>query len=98
MPGVVITVVGRRKEIIVIFLVVNIRGGEGRIDVLRSLLVFGVLARLHTRYISILERAIFIESTTNEVGTIRQVRSTRANLKVPSAGSSDLLTNWAHLD
>jgi hypothetical protein len=70
-PYMLITVVGSLDIIMLILLVIRFRYGEARINILRSVLMLGILSGLHTRDVSILERTVLIERSTNEVGAVR---------------------------
>jgi hypothetical protein len=70
-PYMLITVVGSLNIVMLILLVIGFRYGEAGINILRSVLMLGILSGFHTRDVSILERAVLIECSTNEVGAVR---------------------------
>jgi hypothetical protein len=70
-PDMFIAVVGSLNIVMLILLIIGLRYGEAGIDILRSVLMLGIFSGLHTRDVSILERAVLIESSTNEVGAVR---------------------------
>lgn len=83
-----IAVVGNIGVIALVLLVFRIRGWKAGINVLRGLLVLGILPQLHARNISILERTVLVKCATYEIGAIREVRGTGANLDWASSQSS----------
>jgi hypothetical protein len=66
-----VTVVSSFNIVMLIFLVIRFRYREAWINILRGSLMLGILSGLHTRDVGILERAVLIERSTNEVSAVR---------------------------
>lgn len=74
-----IAIVDGLNNLVLFILVFDIRGRETRVDILRGLLVLRILPRLHARNVRFLERAVFVQGSADEVGTIRKVWGTWAD-------------------